>query len=57
MAAIYDLTTFIALKSLERNIQNGKHIGELPADLIQAMLKQLEYDVCLNEKIEGDVAL
>ena len=57
MAIICDFTTFIVLRELERNFQSGRHIGELPEDLAQAMLANLGNDVDLNEEIEGEVAI
>ena len=42
---------------LEQDIRQGKHVGNLPDDLAQAMLANLEHPVDLNEDIEGEVAL
>lgn len=42
---------------LEKDIRNGKRIGSLPDDLVQAMLANLGQPVNLDEDIEGDVAL
>ncbi len=42
---------------LEQDIRQGKHVGNLPDDLTQAMLANLEHPMDLNEDIEGEVAL
>ena len=42
---------------LEQDIRQGKHVGNLPDDLAQAMLANLEHSVDINEDIEGEVAL
>jgi len=42
---------------LEQDIRQGKHVGNLPDELAQAMLANLEHPVDLNEDIEGKVAL
>lgn len=45
------------LSLLEADIHNGKHVGELPADLAQAMLANVCHTQDPDEAIEGDVAL
>jgi antitoxin PrlF len=50
------LTAFLAL--IERDIAAGRHVGELPADVVRAMrraMKQVPVD--LDEKLDGEVAL
>lgn len=43
------------LNLLTQDIQAGKHIQSLPAELVQAMEKQALYKVCLDDNIDGDV--
>ena len=45
------------LHVLEQDIRQGKHVGNLPDDLAQAMLANLGHPVDLDENIEGEVAL
>jgi antitoxin PrlF len=45
------------LDLLEQDIRQGKHVGNLPDDLAQAMLANLGHPVDLDEDIEGEVAL
>lgn len=42
---------------LEQDIRQGKHVGNLPDDLAQAMLANLELPVDPDADIEGEVAL
>ena len=57
MAIVYELTTFIILRELERDVQSGGHVGELPENLAQPMLSTLGDDMDLNEEIEGEVVI
>lgn len=45
------------LRLLERDIREGKHMGNLPDELAQAMLAKLERPADLDEDIDGEVAL
>lgn len=45
------------LHLLEKDIRQGKHVGNLPDDLAQAMLAKLGQPVDLDEDIEGDVVI
>jgi antitoxin PrlF len=47
--------SFLAL--LENDISSGKHLGNLPYDLVQAMFATLTQAVNPAIGIEGDVAL
>lgn len=47
--------SFLAL--LAQDIQQGRHISTLPADLAESMLAQLHRGVDLDADIDGDVAL
>jgi antitoxin PrlF len=47
--------SFLAL--LENEIYSGQHLGNLPYDLVQAMLATLTQPVDPAISIEGDVAL
>ncbi len=42
---------------LEKDIRQGKHVGSLPDDLVQAMLANLESPLDIDEDIEGEVDL
>ena len=42
---------------LERDIREGKHVGNLPEDLAIAMFANLEHPTDQHEDIEGAVAL
>jgi antitoxin PrlF len=42
---------------LAQDIQNGRHIGTLPADLVESMLARLHEAVDLDAEISGDVDL
>ena len=46
---------FLAL--LEADIREGKHIGNLPDELVEAVFDNLDHPVDLDEDIEGEVAL
>lgn len=46
---------FLAL--LARDVEAGRHIRELPADLARAMLAAAEHPVDIDDEIDGDVAL
>jgi len=45
------------LDVLEQDIREGKHVGSLPDDLVQALLDHQGRPVDLNEDIEGEVVL
>jgi antitoxin PrlF len=45
------------LELLENDISSGKHLGNLPYDLVQAMFAALAQPVDPAIGIEGDVAL
>lgn len=45
------------LHLLEQDIQHGRHITTLPANLAHAMLSAIRHPNAKNEEIEGDVAL
>lgn len=45
------------LHLLEKDISQGKHVGNLPDDLAQAMLANLGHPVDLDEDIEGEVVI
>ena len=45
------------LDLLEQDIRQGKHVGNLPDDLAQAMLANLADPLDLHHDIEGDVEL
>lgn len=45
------------LHLLEKDIRQGKHVGNLPDDLAQAMLANLGHPVDLDEDIEGEVVI
>ena len=42
---------------LEKDISQGKHIGNLPDNLAQAMLANLGHPADLDQDIKGEVAL
>jgi len=42
---------------LEADIRAGRHIRALPKELARSMLAQAGHGVCLDEEIEGKVAL
>jgi antitoxin PrlF len=45
------------LSLLEKDIQSGHQLTNLPDDVVQAMMITLKRRVDLDEEIEGDVAL
>ena len=45
------------LDLLERDIEAGRVVGQLPDELARMMLEDAEIDVDLDEPIDGDVAL
>jgi antitoxin PrlF len=45
------------LSLLEKDIQSGQRLGNLPDDVVQAMRATLKRPVDLDAAIEGDVAL
>lgn len=45
------------LELLEADIRNGRHLSNLPDDLVQAMLATLPESVDLTTDIEGEVDL
>jgi len=45
------------LDVLEQDIRQGKHVGSLPDDLVQAMLANLKPPLDIDEDIEGEVDL
>lgn len=45
------------LMLLEKDIQSGRHLIDLPANLAHAMLAAIQHPSAQSEEIEGDVAL
>jgi antitoxin PrlF len=45
------------LELLETDVRNGRHLSNLPDDLVQAMLTMLPKSVDITADIEGDVVL
>ena len=49
------IASFLGL--LEKDVQSGRHVTDLPDDLARSLLAALERPVDLDPEIEGDVAL
>jgi len=45
------------LNLLARDIETGRHVGDVPQDLARALLEQAGHATCLDTAIDGDVAL